>query len=97
MPETSKWLESYNPQIQPDNTAGFVEYLRWMCLPNAEDDAIKNALKTKVLQEAAQKSSGYRSYYETRDRYLDEILDNAIVKTPWLTKENSVLTVQRRA
>lgn len=94
MPETSKWLESYNPQIQPDNTAGFVEYLRWMCLPNAEDDAIKNALKTKVLQEAAQKSSGYRSYYETRDRYLDEILDNAIVKTPWLTKENSVLTVQ---
>ncbi|MEM9543061.1 MAG: RAMP superfamily CRISPR-associated protein [Cyanobacteria bacterium P01_E01_bin.42] len=93
MPEPSPWLDNYNPQIRPNNTAGFVEYLRWMRLPD-DNDELDNALKTKILQEAAQKSSGYKQYYQTRDRYFDEILANAREKTPWLTEDNSVLAVR---
>lgn len=93
--EPSQWIESYNFQVQPHNSAGFVEYLRWMRLPDRTDDEVVNsALKTKVLQEAAQKSSGYRQWYEKRAHYLDEILNAAIARTSWLNKENSILTVQ---
>ncbi len=91
--QPSQWLESYNFQVQPHNSAGFVEYLRWMRLFD-DHDPNNNALKTKVLQEAAQKSSGYKQWYEKRDRYLNEILDAAIKRTSWLNKKDSILTVE---
>ena len=49
-----------------DNTASFVEYLRWMRSPQGITEEDNNA-KAQLLQLAAEKSRQYRDYFERRN------------------------------
>jgi CRISPR-associated protein Cmr6 len=53
-PKPSVWFGSYQPQ--PDKTASFVEYLRWMRSPNTE---AKDGSKVELLQKA-EENADYR-------------------------------------
>ncbi|MFM7906086.1 MAG: type III-B CRISPR module RAMP protein Cmr6, partial [Microcystis sp.] len=53
-PQPSPWLNPEN-EPQPDQSASFVEYLRWM---RAADYPHKDATKTQILQ-TAQENANY--------------------------------------
>lgn len=62
-PSPSPWLDPDN-QPNPDSTASFVEYLRWMREP---DDKYKDATKVQILQLATEKAN-----YNNRLKQLNE-------------------------
>lgn len=53
-PETSPWL--LKPEFEPDSSASFVEYLRWMRSP---DSPYKDPTKVQILQ-MAEENADYR-------------------------------------
>ncbi|AOY78991.1 type III-B CRISPR module RAMP protein Cmr6 [Moorena producens JHB] len=70
------WLEKLPKGFQPNNSASFVEYLRWMRSPqpviesssakrDKQNQQHNNLTKVQVLQMAAEKAGGYKKRLET--------------------------------
>ncbi|MGF1539289.1 MAG: RAMP superfamily CRISPR-associated protein [Pleurocapsa sp.] len=77
----SPWLNSDN-EPQPNSTASFVEYLRWMREPERE---YKDATKIQILQ-IAQENANYRDRLKQLNQRTELIAgkDNTFtVKSPW--------------
>lgn len=77
----SPWLNSEN-EPQPNSTASFVEYLRWMREPERE---YKDATKIQILQ-MAQENANYRDRLKQLNQRTELIAgkDNTFtVKCPW--------------
>ncbi|MCC3568079.1 MAG: type III-B CRISPR module RAMP protein Cmr6 [Oscillatoriales cyanobacterium] len=53
-------------QLNPHNQASFIEYLRWLRIPNLGND--DNATKAKLLQNAAKRSNNYSDYFQRRNK-----------------------------
>jgi CRISPR-associated protein Cmr6 len=71
----------WEPQLNPHNTASFVEYLRWMRFPEPEIDSqdkvqkqiskknqeTNNATKARLLQRVSEGNNNYRDYFQRRN------------------------------
>ncbi|GEA26582.1 hypothetical protein MiAbW_01135 [Microcystis aeruginosa NIES-4325] len=80
-PQPSPWLNPEN-QPQPDQSASFVEYLRWM---RAADYPHKDATKTQILQKA-QENANYTQRLEQLHRRIQLLARDGIafpVKSTW--------------
>lgn len=80
-PQPSPWLNPEN-EPQPDQSASFVEYLRWM---RAADYPHKDATKTQILQKA-QENANYTQRLEQLHRRTQLLAKDGIafqVKSTW--------------
>ncbi|REJ55186.1 MAG: type III-B CRISPR module RAMP protein Cmr6 [Microcystis wesenbergii TW10] len=80
-PPPSPWLDPEN-EPQPDQSASFVEYLRWM---RAADYPHKDATKTQILQ-TAQENANYTQRLEQLHRRTQLLAKDGIafqVKSTW--------------
>lgn len=80
-PPPSPWLDPEN-EPQPDQSASFVEYLRWM---RAADYPHKDATKTQILQKA-QENANYTQRLEQLHRRTQLLAKDGIafpVKSTW--------------
>ncbi|MEG3861093.1 type III-B CRISPR module RAMP protein Cmr6 [Microcoleus sp. herbarium12] len=60
-------------QLNPHNQASFIEYLRWLRIPNLGND--DNATKAKLLQNAAERSNNYSDYFQRRNKATKSIAE----------------------
>ncbi|MFN6235880.1 type III-B CRISPR module RAMP protein Cmr6, partial [Microcystis sp.] len=80
-PQPSPWLNAEN-EPQPDQSASFVEYLRWM---RAADYPHKDATKTQILQ-TAQENANYTQRLEQLNQRTQLLAKDGIafqVKSTW--------------
>lgn len=80
-PQPSPWLDPEN-EPQPDQSASFVEYLRWM---RAADYPHKDATKTQILQ-TAQENANYTQRLEQLNQRTQLLAKDGIafqVKSTW--------------
>ncbi len=80
-PQPSPWLNPEIP-IQPDTSASFVEYLRWM---RSADDSYKDPTKVEILQKA-QDNSDYRKRLDQLNRRTQLLAKGGVtfqVKSTW--------------
>ncbi len=80
-PKPSPWLDSEN-EPDPDATASFVEYLRWMRAP---DSTYKDATKVQLLQMAAERAN-YNERLTQLTKRIELIAgkeNTFLVKNPW--------------
>ncbi|GBL10786.1 hypothetical protein MSj_02279 [Microcystis aeruginosa Sj] len=80
-PQPSPWLNPEN-EPQPDQSASFVEYLRWM---RAADYPHKDATKTQILQKA-QENANYTQRLEQLNQRTQLLAKDGIafqVKSTW--------------
>ncbi|MBW4532566.1 MAG: type III-B CRISPR module RAMP protein Cmr6 [Pleurocapsa minor HA4230-MV1] len=78
----SPWLNSDNPP-QPNSTASFVEYLRWMREPERE---YKDATKLQILQIAQENANNYGDRLKQLNQRTELIVgknNTFTVKCPW--------------
>ncbi|MEA5421097.1 RAMP superfamily CRISPR-associated protein [Spirulina sp. CCNP1310] len=86
MPEPSPWLNPNNPPNNPDPSASFVEYLRWMREPNP-DDRTDPTTKNQILQLAVE-NANYADHLERRNNRTRSIATSGQgevfeVSCPW--------------
>ncbi len=80
-PQPSPWLNAEN-EPQPDQSASFVEYLRWM---RAADYPHKDATKTQILQ-TAQENANYTQRLEQLNQRTQLLAKDGItfqIKSTW--------------